>query len=267
MIPTPAETNTWVESATGGPSSEVPSPDEALPSISIDEIDLALSVEVRTLPRFDRPLEVTVRQATLLNSPPWIRPLGKLGMDVTTQGWRFPTPPDQIASATKPRLAQLEPEPTPPAEQGSEPPSKPGRTRLRPPRETVLFKDRLLYLLQPPLEDLFAGKQVSLPFKPYPYQLSGIAFLMPRHAALHRRRDGAGQDGAGHRRAAAALPRRPDPPRPGRLPQAAGHQLDARAAHLGRRTCPSRSSAATPRRGGPPGTSPTARSSWSTTSC
>jgi SNF2 family DNA or RNA helicase len=48
----------------------------------------------------------------------------------------------------------------------------------------VLFKDRLLYLLQPPLEDLFAGKQVSLPFQPYPYQVRGIAFLMPRHAAL-----------------------------------------------------------------------------------
>ena len=48
----------------------------------------------------------------------------------------------------------------------------------------VVFKDRLLYLLQPPLEDLFAGKQVQLPFQPYPYQLKGIAFLMPRHAAL-----------------------------------------------------------------------------------
>ena len=48
----------------------------------------------------------------------------------------------------------------------------------------MLFKDRLLYLLQPPLENLFAGKQVKLPFQPYPYQIQGIAFLMPRHAAL-----------------------------------------------------------------------------------
>ena len=53
-----------------------------------------------------------------------------------------------------------------------------------PPRDTVLFKDRLLYLLQPPLEDLFAGRQVTVPFQPFPYQLEGIAFLMPRHAAL-----------------------------------------------------------------------------------
>jgi SNF2 family DNA or RNA helicase len=48
----------------------------------------------------------------------------------------------------------------------------------------ALFKDRLLYLLQPPLENLFAGKQIQLPFQPFPYQMEGIAFLMPRHAAL-----------------------------------------------------------------------------------
>jgi SNF2 family DNA or RNA helicase len=42
----------------------------------------------------------------------------------------------------------------------------------------------LLYLLQPPLEDIFANKQISLPFKPYDYQIRGIAFLMPRDAAL-----------------------------------------------------------------------------------
>jgi SNF2 family DNA or RNA helicase len=57
-------------------------------------------------------------------------------------------------------------------------------TRIRPPGDTVQIKDRLLYLLQPPLEDLFAGRQVRLPFPPYPYQLQGIAFLMPRHHAL-----------------------------------------------------------------------------------
>src|SRR6185437_11804000 len=108
-----------------------------------------------------------------------------LNMDVTTQGWRFPTPPDQTV-VTKPRLAQLEPEPqaTPSEEQVPAPLGKAGRTRLHPPRDTVQFKDRLLYLLQPPLEDIFANKQISLPFKPYDYQLRGIAFLMPRDAAL-----------------------------------------------------------------------------------
>jgi SNF2 family DNA or RNA helicase len=178
MIPTSEETNTVVESATAEPSSS----DESAPSLQIDPIDLTLAVEVRSLPRFDRPLEVSVRQASLLNSPPWIRSLGKLGLDVTTQGWKFPTPPDQIAAVAKPRLAELEPDRF--SEQPPAPANKASRTRLRPPQETVQFKERLLYLLQPPLEDIFANKQVSLPFKPFPYQLRGIAFLMPRHAAL-----------------------------------------------------------------------------------
>src|SRR5207245_4785626 len=56
--------------------------------------------------------------------------------------------------------------------------------RILPPNDLAVFQDRLLYLLQPPLEQLFAGKQVRLPSEPYPYQFEGIAFLMPRHAAL-----------------------------------------------------------------------------------
>ncbi|HEY3789275.1 MAG TPA: DEAD/DEAH box helicase, partial [Urbifossiella sp.] len=50
--------------------------------------------------------------------------------------------------------------------------------------ETVHFKDRLLYLLQPPLDGLFDGRQLEVPFEPFQYQLEGIAFLMPRHSAL-----------------------------------------------------------------------------------
>ena len=58
------------------------------------------------------------------------------------------------------------------------------RIRAKPTADTVLFKDRLLYLLQPPLDGLFEGRQLEVPFEPYPYQLEGIAFLMPRHGAL-----------------------------------------------------------------------------------
>ena len=56
--------------------------------------------------------------------------------------------------------------------------------RLKPTAETIVLKDRLLYVLQPPLDNLFNGKQVAVPFQPFPYQLEGIAFLMPRHSAL-----------------------------------------------------------------------------------
>src|SRR5439155_6463024 len=126
-----------------------------------------------------RPLSVRVQEARLLGAAPPLRALGKLTLSVETQGWRFPTPIDLTASvppaeSRTPRLF----DPDAPAK------AKGDATRLRPPRETVLLKERLLYLLQPPLESLFAGKQVRLPCAPYPYQIEGIAFLMPRAAAL-----------------------------------------------------------------------------------
>jgi SNF2 family DNA or RNA helicase len=170
---------------------------EDLPDFSVESVDLpsppaadavalTLPVDVRTHPRFERPLQVSVRSAPLLTSPPWVRSLGKPGMEVTTQGWRFPTPPEPLTASGRREptddVDQPADEQDQPAHAGRSPGAR--RTRLKPPSQTVLFKDRLLYVLQPPLEALLAGKQVKLPFPPYPYQIQGIAFLMPRHAAL-----------------------------------------------------------------------------------
>src|ERR1019366_6174684 len=108
-------------------------------------------ISVRTLPAFERPLQTNVREIALLEKTPWVRTLGKLTMDVTTQ----------IALPNKPK---------------DEAPRAPNRakTPIKPPSDMVIFKDRLLYLLQPPLENLFANKQIELPFQPYPYQIKGI---------------------------------------------------------------------------------------------
>lgn len=120
-------------------------------------------------------MAVHVREVPLLARTPWVRTLGKLTMEVTTHGWRFPTPMEVTPGLKVFRpIAHNAPAPSIPKQ----------RTRLKPPGDMVLFKDRLLYLLQPALEDIFTGKQVELPFPPYPYQIKGIAFLMPRHAAL-----------------------------------------------------------------------------------
>jgi SNF2 family DNA or RNA helicase len=59
----------------------------------------------------------------------------------------------------------------------------------------VVLKERLLYLLQPPLENCLASKHVRLTLRPYPYQMEGIAFLMPRHAALLADEMGLGKTG------------------------------------------------------------------------
>ena len=114
----------------------------------VESIGLNFLLEVRPHPRFGRPLQASVRSAPLLNNPPWVRSLGKLGMEVVTQGWRFPAPPDQPSASGRREPAD---EAHQPAHAGRSP--EPRRTRARPPSQTVMFKDRLLYLLQPPLED------------------------------------------------------------------------------------------------------------------
>jgi SNF2 family DNA or RNA helicase len=158
-----------------------------LPPPETQAIDFGFALEVKPHPRFDKPLTITPREVRLLAELPAIRSFGKLGLEVTTEGWRFPSP---LEDPSTPGL-RPQPEPTTaespapmPEEASPQARFRKALTRLKPPHESVLFKDRLLYLLQPPLENLFAGKQVHLPFQPYPYQMEGIAFLMPRHAAL-----------------------------------------------------------------------------------
>jgi SNF2 family DNA or RNA helicase len=141
---------------------------------TIDTIPLLPPVESRSLPAFERPLQPTIREHGLLKATPWVRTLGKLSMEVNTQGWRFPSPGDPPLFTPNARPEKAKPDAGQPRV----------KTPIKPPSDMVIFKDRLLYLLQPPLENLFANKQIELPFQPYPYQIKGIAFLMPRHAAL-----------------------------------------------------------------------------------
>lgn len=95
---------------------------------------------------------------------------------------------------TKPKVVSLvfpecpDPE-TPPQQAGQRKPkrSRPRAakpTRVRPPGDTIKLKDRLYYLLQPPLETLLASTTCHLPFEPFPYQYEGIAFMFPRYAAI-----------------------------------------------------------------------------------
>lgn len=141
--------------------------------------ELRFEVGVESLPRLDRPMTVCIREAKLLHDAPWTRNLGRLSLEVSTEGWKFPSPTDNnVAKPVQPPTA-----PKPRVFQPNEEPRRP-YTRPQPTGEMVMIKDRLLYLLQPPIENLFTGKQVQVPFQPFPYQLEGIAFLMPRHSAL-----------------------------------------------------------------------------------
>src|SRR5262249_46037809 len=149
----------------------------------VEGVEVGLAVQAKAVPAFERSLQPGSRDVPMLDKAPWIRSIGKWNLEITTQGWRFPAPGEFVPAPPKETPPEDgAPEPDPPSAEPS-PPVK-GKTHIGPPNDMVILKDRLLYLLQPPLEDLFAGRQVQLPFHPYPYQVKGIAFLMPRHNAL-----------------------------------------------------------------------------------
>jgi SNF2 family DNA or RNA helicase len=145
-------------------------------------VDVELTTQTTTSESLRKPISLQVREARLLADEPWVRSLGKLSMEVSTEGWRFPSPPELRSGTHRlPMPGALKPGP-PIKNQTSE--IKRPVPRLRPAEETLVVRDRLLYLLQPPLENLLFGKQLRLASTPYAYQMEGIAFLMPRHAAL-----------------------------------------------------------------------------------
>lgn len=66
--------------------------------------------------------------------------------------------------------------------QGSEGPRT--CTRVKPPGDVIKLEDRLRYVLQPSLESLLESRSLSFPFRPFPYQWDGIAFLYPRQTVI-----------------------------------------------------------------------------------
>lgn len=67
---------------------------------------------------------------------------------------------------------------------GSEIKASTSHTRLKPPSDMIKLVDRLQYVLQPSLESLLAEGALAFPFRPFPFQFEGIAFLYPRQAAV-----------------------------------------------------------------------------------
>ena len=157
-------------------------------------LELELTPDAILHPRFERPLEAGVRETRLLGQSPWVRSVCRFDWSVQTEGWKFPAPPPELDRPPAPMRAAAPVEklvgrevvdlPQLPDDPVGTVAAAKKRVRPRPTADTVLFKDRLLYLLQPPLDGLFDGRQLEVPFEPFPYQLEGIAFLMPRHAAL-----------------------------------------------------------------------------------
>lgn len=163
--------------------------------MQVQSVELGLIADVDEVLQLPKPLNLSVRPVRLLTDTPWVRSLGKLSLEATTQGWKFPQPKDDsmpapaAAAPAAAAPAAAAPAASRPLHSHNSEPARGVRVprglhRIRPTGETVLLKDRLMLLLQPPLENVLVGKQAHLPFTPFPYQLEGIAFLLPRYGAL-----------------------------------------------------------------------------------
>lgn len=58
------------------------------------------------------------------------------------------------------------------------------RTKVKPPSNALSIKDKLFYLLQPPIETWLAGQEMLMPFEPFRYQYEGVAWLFGRQSGL-----------------------------------------------------------------------------------
>lgn len=98
----------------------------------------------------------------------------------------FDAKPELLARRSRPGIGPgTDPAGAPPLADESTAASRPRQhTRIQPPGDVVKLSERLFYLLQPPLEYLLAGNTMEFPFRPFPYQFAGLAFLFPRAAAV-----------------------------------------------------------------------------------
>ncbi len=141
-------------------------------SPSVHSHQVALTFDQPATVELDCSLETPAAVAVPLAAP-----------EIKTVGCLFPEGYAALAPQdNQQRLPSSQPPPTPPPTRQKIDLSL--VTRIRPPRDVVKLEDRLFYLLQPPLENLFSNEALEFPFHPFPYQFDGIAFLFPRQEAV-----------------------------------------------------------------------------------
>lgn len=128
---------------------------EAMITPEVQAFEMSMACSVVEVPALAKWLEPRIRPAQLKLGPPMMRSLissNRLQLDVQVEGWRFATPGMEQASQ-----CDLKPEPVAFTLEEMLTPKAAKPTRQTPPADVVLLKERLLTLLQPPLENLFAG--------------------------------------------------------------------------------------------------------------
>ena len=95
----------------------------------------------------------------------------------------YPFAPAAAPTSVQPERAPP-PVPGPEVSQQEPGPPAPRRTRITLPRDVVKLSERFFFLLQPDLETMLHAGSLEFPRQPFPFQLEGMAFLVPRHGAV-----------------------------------------------------------------------------------
>ncbi len=136
------------------------------------------------LEEWNRPMAIELRSLSLGGCEPQAVsiPIGR--SPVRVRSFRFPDPNEEapLPAEAAPTLPISGGRSLAPAVDVTIRPA--GTTRIGPPGDVIKLKDRLQYLLQPSLESILAEGSLAFPFHPFPFQLEGVAFLYPRHAAI-----------------------------------------------------------------------------------
>jgi SNF2 family DNA or RNA helicase len=148
----------------------------SLASLPVEIPAAPVVLTTRVVPTAARPRPLTVA----------IRPI-----TIKTSSYTFRTPSSAMPAAEvlDAPLHQRDDAPTALKTLSDEPAERPTTqrprlTRLKPPADAVKLEDRLYYLLQPALETQISEGALEFPFRPFAYQLEGVAFLYPRFAAV-----------------------------------------------------------------------------------
>jgi len=132
------------------------------------------------------PMRPTVLHVGLLNSPPQVNSFSFPRSSVPAA--QVPRRPRPAPEAVSPDIPATAAEPATQATQASRqappPDAPPQPARIVPPRDVVKLSERFFFLLQPDLETQLHTSQLDFPRTPFPFQLDGMAFLMPRHGAV-----------------------------------------------------------------------------------
>jgi len=131
------------------------------------------------------PMRPPVLQVGLLTSPPQVNSFSFPRSSVpAAQVPRRPRPAPEAVSAETPAAAEPATQATQASQQAPPPAAPPKSARIVPPRDVVKLSERFFFLLQPDLETQLHTSQLDFPRTPFPFQLDGMAFLMPRHGAV-----------------------------------------------------------------------------------